>query len=45
MLDARPSKVTIEMKYAAAKAIAEIIADEDLHPKYIIPNALGFNNI
>lgn len=28
------------MKAAAAKAIAEIIPDEDLNPGYIIPNAL-----
>lgn len=40
LLDARPKQVTIEMKAAAAKAIAEIIPDEDLNPGYIIPNAL-----
>lgn len=36
-LDARASQITEEMKMAAARAIAEIIAEEELNEDYIIP--------
>ena len=37
-LDVRASKITEDMKIAAAKAIAELISDEELNPEYIIPS-------
>jgi malate dehydrogenase (oxaloacetate-decarboxylating) len=37
-LDVRASDINDEMKIAAAKAIAEIIEDDELHPEYIIPD-------
>ena len=38
-LDVRASKINEEMKLAAAKAISELVADEELVDKYVIPYA------
>lgn len=38
-LDVRASKINEEMKLAAAKAISELVADEELNEKYVIPYA------
>lgn len=38
-LDARSKEITESMKLRAAKAIAEIITDEELNENYIIPDA------
>jgi malate dehydrogenase (oxaloacetate-decarboxylating) len=38
LLDVRAGRVNSRMKIAAAKAIAEIIPTEDLHPDYIVPS-------
>ena len=38
-LDARATDITEEMKLAAARAIAAIVADEELTEEYIIPGA------
>lgn len=40
ILDVRARYVTIEMKMAAAKAIASLVHPDTLNPDYIIPNAL-----
>ena len=37
-LNCRASRINEAMKLAAAQAIAEIIADDELHPDYIIPS-------
>jgi malate dehydrogenase (oxaloacetate-decarboxylating) len=37
-LDAGAPRITEEMKLAAAKGIAEVVADEDLNDDYIIPS-------
>jgi malate dehydrogenase (oxaloacetate-decarboxylating) len=37
-LACRASRINEEMKIAAAHAIASLIADEELHPEYIIPS-------
>ncbi|MCS6873923.1 MAG: NAD-dependent malic enzyme [Pyrinomonadaceae bacterium] len=37
-LDCRASQINEEMKLAAAKAIASIISEDELHPDYIIPS-------
>ena len=37
-LDVRATNITEEMKIAAAKAIASLVADEELNPEYIIPS-------
>jgi malate dehydrogenase (oxaloacetate-decarboxylating) len=37
--DVRASDINEEMKMAAAKALAELISDEDLNADYIIPKA------
>ncbi len=37
--DVKASEINEEMKIAAANAIAELVADEDLGPEYIIPAA------
>jgi malate dehydrogenase (oxaloacetate-decarboxylating) len=37
-LDARAKDITEEMKLEAAKAIASIIKDAELHKDYIIPS-------
>lgn len=39
-LDVRASNITMEMKYAAAKAIAELVSDDELHTDYIVPKIL-----
>ena len=39
-LDVRASDINLEMKLAAAKAIAACVPDDKLSPDYIIPNAL-----
>jgi malate dehydrogenase (oxaloacetate-decarboxylating) len=38
LLDARASRVTEEMKIAAAKAIADVIGRDELHEDYLIPS-------
>ena len=38
LLDVRAKQVTQEMKIAAARAIASIISNDELHPDYIIPS-------
>jgi malate dehydrogenase (oxaloacetate-decarboxylating) len=38
LIDVRANHVTQDMKIAAAKAIADIISDDELHPVYIIPS-------
>ena len=40
-LDARASAITEDMKVAAAKAIASIIPENELHEDYIIPNSFN----
>lgn len=42
-LDARASRVTEEMKLAAAKAIADAVSDDELCAERIIPSALDEN--
>jgi len=42
-LDCMATTINEEMKFAAAKAIAEIIADEHLQPDYIIPSVFDPN--
>jgi len=37
-LDANARSITEEMKVAAARAIAGVVSDDDLHPTYIIPS-------
>lgn len=37
-LDCRASKITEEMKIAAARGLAELVSDEELGPDMIIPN-------
>src|SRR5205085_1269165 len=37
-LQCRASRITEEMKLAAASAIASLITDDELHPEYIIPS-------
>ncbi|WP_138418123.1 NAD(P)-dependent malic enzyme [Aquibacillus sediminis] len=39
-IDAKAKDITMEMKVAAAKAIANVITEKELDPTYIIPNAL-----
>ncbi|MBR0348819.1 MAG: NAD-dependent malic enzyme [Clostridia bacterium] len=38
-LDVRASDINEEMKIAAAKALADLVSDEDLSPDYVIPKA------
>ena len=40
ILDVRAHSVTLEMKMAAARAIASLVHSDTLNPDYIIPNAL-----
>jgi len=40
-LDARATMITEEMKVAAARAIADVIAPEELRPTYIIPSVFN----
>ncbi|ASS67084.1 MULTISPECIES: NAD-dependent malic enzyme [Paenibacillus] len=41
ILDCRASRVTEEMKLAAAKAIASVVTDEELNEQYIIPSVFN----
>jgi malate dehydrogenase (oxaloacetate-decarboxylating) len=38
-LDARSSKITEEMKMAAARGISSLVSDSELKPEYVIPSA------
>ncbi len=38
-LDVRASEINEEMKIAAAKALADLVSDEELNPDYVIPMA------
>ncbi len=40
-LDARAHTINAEMKRAAARAIAEIVGDEELSPDYIVPSCFN----
>jgi malate dehydrogenase (oxaloacetate-decarboxylating) len=42
-LDARASEINEAMKLAAAKAIASVVSDEELHEQYIIPSVFNKN--
>ena len=39
LLSVRAKRVTDSMKEAAAKALADVIAPEELSPEYVLPNA------
>lgn len=41
-IDIRATKITMRMKLAAARAIANLIKDEELKPDYIVPGALDY---
>jgi len=41
VLDCRASRITQEMKLAAAKAIAAVVSDEELNELYIIPSVFN----
>src|SRR5690606_37031540 len=38
LLDAQSNKVTTDLLLAAAKALAEVVTDDELNPTYIIPS-------
>lgn len=40
-LDARAKSITEDMKLAAANAIADVVADHEVHPAYIIPSVFN----
>jgi malate dehydrogenase (oxaloacetate-decarboxylating) len=40
-LDARATAITEDMKVAAARAIADVVAADELHPTYIIPSVFN----
>jgi malate dehydrogenase (oxaloacetate-decarboxylating) len=40
-LDVRASDINEEMKVAAARAIAGVIGDDELHAEYIIPSVFN----
>jgi len=40
-LDARARNITEEMKVAAARAIADVVGADELHPSYIIPSVFN----
>ena len=40
LLDIQAKRVTMEIKVAAAAAIANIVSPQDLNPDHVIPNAL-----
>jgi malate dehydrogenase (oxaloacetate-decarboxylating) len=40
-LDANARSITEEMKVAAARAIASVVTEEELHPNYIIPSVFN----
>ena len=39
-IDVRARRISIQMKIAASKAIANLISEDRLHPNYIIPDSL-----
>lgn len=39
-IDAKASDITVDMKLAAAYAIADVVSEKELHANYVIPNAL-----
>ncbi len=41
-LDVRAREINVEMKLAAAHAIAAFVTDRDLSPEYIIPSAMNY---
>jgi malate dehydrogenase (oxaloacetate-decarboxylating) len=41
VLDCRASRITEEMKLAAAKAIASVVSDDELNEQYIIPSVFN----
>jgi malate dehydrogenase (oxaloacetate-decarboxylating) len=40
-LDVRASTINEQMKLAAARAIAAVIEDDELHPEYIVPSVFN----
>jgi malate dehydrogenase (oxaloacetate-decarboxylating) len=40
-LDAGARSITEEMKVAAARAIASVVAEDELHPSYIVPSVFN----
>ncbi len=40
-LDARARHITEDMKFAAARALADVVAEDELHPTYIIPSVFN----
>ena len=42
-LSVRATTINTEMKFAAAKAIADMVSDEELSEEYVIPDALNKN--
>jgi malate dehydrogenase (oxaloacetate-decarboxylating) len=40
-LDARAHAINAEMKRTAARAIAEVVGDEELSPDYIVPSCFN----
>ena len=40
-LDARARDITEEMKLAAARAIAGVVRDDELHRRYIVPSVFN----
>lgn len=38
-LESRAQKITFEMKFAAAQALAQLVSDEELAEEYVIPSA------
>ncbi|MDY7106663.1 MAG: NAD-dependent malic enzyme [Actinomycetota bacterium] len=40
-LDANARSITEEMKLAAARAIASVVAEDELHPSYIVPSVFN----
>jgi malate dehydrogenase (oxaloacetate-decarboxylating) len=40
-IDVRASTINEEMKLAAARALAGVIADDELHAEYIIPSVFN----
>jgi malate dehydrogenase (oxaloacetate-decarboxylating) len=40
-LDVRASTINEQMKLAAAEALAAVVADDELHPEYIIPSVFN----
>jgi malate dehydrogenase (oxaloacetate-decarboxylating) len=42
-IDTRAPKITLEMKIAAAEAIAGLVSENELRPDYIMPSSLDIN--